>query len=1251
MLLWTLLLSAFVVADTFGVTRTSSQSGNWSASATWGGNPAPVSGDDVIINGGFTVTVDLPNAACLSIQLGGSALGQGTGTLSFAGGSQLTVSGGVSVGPFNNNNTAGSLSMASGGTLVCEGLIVGRLGTWTAGTGTIELTTTNSIPSDNNIIFDNLTVSGGTTSLTRNTSVNGNLTINPGATLTGGANTLTVGGDWINNGTFTGSAGTVTFIKNGNPTIAGTGVNNFNLMRMNLGASISNTLEVLSTHFNAPDAFLTITNGTFKVSGTFTFASTFITGPIYNIDPTAGLWINNPNVTVTAQAGGVSVRGLLRLSAGTYNIGTSIDNSLNYVTGSTIIIEGGTLHIAGLLTRNNATATTSYTQSGGTVSMVEQGSTDPVFAGFDLGAVGSSFSMSGGTIVVRNATSASADYVNASSAATVTGGTLQLGDANTGNAQVFRIQTSRPVGNLLISNATSQATKPIAQLTTSSLNIVGNVTIQAGTTLNANGLNVSLGGDWSNSGNFTAGPTVTFNGSGAQGMTTVSGETYNALAINKAGGTLTLNSSATVNGTFALTQGTLAVNGSVLTFNSTVTGGGTLTSTNTGTVNYNQGSDGQNVLTGSYGNLVFSNFSKTLASSGGIGISGTFTPGSASGHTVAGSTIDFNGGSQNIPAFTYNNLTMSGGGTKTGPGTLTVGGSLTNNSGVVFSGISTLNLNGAAHLNNGTLNVATLSVGSGATLTNNGTITSTSALTGVGTFMQGATGTLNLGGTVDITTLNNSAVGNTINYTGAGQTVRAATYHSLTLSGSGTPVLTGISTINGNLTFSGTVTPVAATGMTIGGNFTVGAGTSFDAGSFSHVLKGNWSNSGTFNAGTSTFTLNGSSAQTMSGSTFSNLVIDNASGVSMLTDETVTNTLTLTSGVLATGTHKIIVTNSAPGSVVITSGSVNGQIDRAIAAGSSGTYLFTDLNTQLIPNGSQSAIVASIKSFPNTIPPNIGGGAAVNRYYTITPTGSLTATIRLAYLAGEINGIPEGSMTLFRSSGIVWALVPSTTNPVNKYVQTATAVSQFSNWTIGDVDTPLPIQLASFTGTMVNGPNTLLTWVTLSEVNNFGFNVQRKRPSDPEFIEVPGSFIPGNGTTNEPHTYSFTDIAPGLGTWLYRLKQMDLDGSIHYSEPIQIDVVTGVNEESQPLTYALEQNYPNPFNPSTTIKFEVPQNSLTTLRVYNLLGAEVATLVNAEMKPGSHEVKWNPSGQASGLYFYRLKAGSFTETKRMVLLK
>ncbi len=572
------MIGSFTVTIPGPSTRTSTQSGNWSSTSTWGGNPVPTSADAVIINGGFTVTVDVPNASCASVQVGGSTSNAGTGGLTFANGSHLTISGALNIGPFNNNNTAGSLTMTSGGTLTTASILVGRLGSWLSGTGTIEFSGSNTLPSNTNAIFNNLTMSSGTTTLSHNLTVTGDLLINPGATLDGAVNTLNTGGNWINNGTFTGNTGTVIFDKIGNATITGTGLNNFNLLKVDMGTTITNTLEVLSSQFSAAAGFLNIVNGTFKMSGSYTFANTFFTGPSYNIQPTAGIWINNPNVTVNAQAGNISVRGLLRITSGTYNIGTSINNSLSYVDGSSILIEGGTLTIAGQLTRNNATATTSFTQSGGTLTVAAQGSTDPTYGCFDLGAVGSTFTMSGGTLIIRNATSAPADFVNASSISTVTGGTLQIGDASSLNAQLIRIQTSGIIGNLLVSNATSQGVKPSAKLVTSGLNVIGNLTLQSGTTLIADGLNISTSGNWVNNGTFSSGGnTVSFTGAGTQTLTNPSGELFNNLTINKTGGSLTLNNTTNVNGEITLASGALAIGATTLNINGGITTtGGTL---------------------------------------------------------------------------------------------------------------------------------------------------------------------------------------------------------------------------------------------------------------------------------------------------------------------------------------------------------------------------------------------------------------------------------------------------------------------------------------------------------------------------------------------------------------------------------------------------------------------------------------------------------------------------------------------------
>lgn len=209
-------------------------------------------------------------------------------------------------------------------------------------------------------------------------------------------------------------------------------------------------------------------------------------------------------------------------------------------------------------------------------------------------------------------------------------------------------------------------------------------------------------------------------------------------------------------------------------------------------------------------------------------------------------------------------------------------------------------------------------------------------------------------------------------------------------------------------------------------------------------------------------------------------------------------------------------------------------------------------------------------------------------------------------------------------------------------------------------EAPLPIQLVSFTGTFQTS-GVLLNWRTLSEINNYGFEVQRSADQAGGFVSLPNSFIAGNGTTNQPHSYSFTDISVQAGSWYYRLKQIDLDGSIHYTEPIQVNGVTAV-AENVPATFLLSQNYPNPFNPETRISYTLAKPSAVTLTVYTVTGQEIVSLVNEQKSAGRYEVVWNATSAsgakvASGMYFYRIVAkpvdGSapFTELKKMVLLK
>ena len=197
----------------------------------------------------------------------------------------------------------------------------------------------------------------------------------------------------------------------------------------------------------------------------------------------------------------------------------------------------------------------------------------------------------------------------------------------------------------------------------------------------------------------------------------------------------------------------------------------------------------------------------------------------------------------------------------------------------------------------------------------------------------------------------------------------------------------------------------------------------------------------------------------------------------------------------------------------------------------------------------------------------------------------------------------------------------------------------------------VPVELVSFTAEAVDG-KVNLNWTTATELNNLGFEVERK--SESELWRTIG-FVEGKGTTTETQNYNFVDdlFSVSDSKIFYRLKQIDFNGTYEYSEEIEV--------VSVPTSFSLRQNYPNPFNPSTKIKFTIPSVEttrrvvFTTLKIYDILGNEVATLVNEELPAGEYEVEFNPASStenpASGIYFYKLQAGSFVETKKMILMK
>src|SRR5690606_2335707 len=188
---------------------------------------------------------------------------------------------------------------------------------------------------------------------------------------------------------------------------------------------------------------------------------------------------------------------------------------------------------------------------------------------------------------------------------------------------------------------------------------------------------------------------------------------------------------------------------------------------------------------------------------------------------------------------------------------------------------------------------------------------------------------------------------------------------------------------------------------------------------------------------------------------------------------------------------------------------------------------------------------------------------------------------------------------------------------------------------------PLPVELNNFVAKK-NSHSVELHWSTVTEINNRVFEIHRKPKKTNNWEKI--GFVKGNGNSNSPKEYSFVDKNPTGGTkFIYRLKQIDNDGTFAYSDEVEVELISD--------KFELYQNYPNPFNPSTNIKFSLPAASLVRIDIYNIIGEHIRTLVNSEMEAGYHNVVFDASDLSSGTYIYRISTPNFTQTKKMLLLK
>ncbi|MFA6469862.1 MAG: LamG-like jellyroll fold domain-containing protein [Bacteroidota bacterium] len=231
-----------------------------------------------------------------------------------------------------------------------------------------------------------------------------------------------------------------------------------------------------------------------------------------------------------------------------------------------------------------------------------------------------------------------------------------------------------------------------------------------------------------------------------------------------------------------------------------------------------------------------------------------------------------------------------------------------------------------------------------------------------------------------------------------------------------------------------------------------------------------------------------------------------------------------------------------------------------------------------------------------------------------------------------------------------WTAVVNGATSITGTTLTFNGVNSFSQFTIG-TEEELPVELTSFT-VIANNRNTELNWRTATEVNNYGFEIERTVVSHQSSVISWSKlgFVEGSGTTNSPKQYSYIDKNINAGKYLYRLKQIDRDGKFSFSQAVEVAV------NGAPKEFALEQNYPNPFNPTTTIEYNlVKVQNLdkvpVTLKIYDVIGREVATLVNEVKEAGSYSTTFDASTLSSGIYFARLQSGNNVQLKKMTLLK
>jgi fibronectin-binding autotransporter adhesin len=857
-------------------------------------------------------------------------------------------------------------------------------------------------------------VVASTMTMTRSLTVSGNITINSNGTISQGRSTLSLTGNWLNNGTYTSTSGSARVNFSGvTQSIAGSSTSAFRKITVN--ASSTTTLTVPIT-ISGSNSILTV-NGILNPGESPTY---LVTATSITVSTTGKI-----KVYAATFSGNYTYSGTFTMSGGSTveyassSLAQTVSNSFTY---STLQITGGTVKtLAGNLPSLNSTSSTRgniYVDAGTLDMSTYTANRGTTYAGGTLRVSNGAILKIGGTNGFPS---------NYASRILQLTSTVQYA----GTSQTILAET---YGNLQLLSSTGAVTKtmPVTAFT-----IEGDFTSSIGS-----GTSVS----------YTAGAAITING-----VTTIgAGTTFNASSYTHNFGDNWIN-----NGTFTGSTSTLSLNGE----NAVISG--------TGTFNIN--------------NITFI-AAGISASATALSVSGNIsTSGQGQFTHNAGSTITMSGSSKTISGtdISFSNLTISG--SVTNNNTFVITGNLTVNGSIIASA-GTITMNGTSKTIAGTGTISFYNLTASGTISCNTSFSLASAFTvtgsftasaGTGTFTSSSslTGTANLynvtingtsfrlstntvlgianaftiiGGTLDVT----SSAPNTVNYNGSSsQTVTGTTYD--------------------NLIFSGASTKTAGAAITVNRDLTINSGSTFNASSYSHQIKRNWSNSGTFNASSSTVSFTGTTDGAITGATTFNILTVNKSSstnIITLTNNVSTGTVNMTTGAMTTGTATISITAARTGNGIILG---NIQRTHSFSAGTAyafegpdNTITFPLVNT--VSSITVSVAVGGINDFPNN--------GSINREYNVSITGTYVAgTLRLHYEDAELNGNNEATMDLWSYDGSNWVSAGKTSNSTtSNYVELTGLTGVAGRWSCANSQT-----VVRWNGSVSSDWNNAANWTTV----------------------------------------------------------------------------------------------------------------------------------------------------------------------------